>query len=277
MPSLSEIQTRFVTAIRDRDLPPPEDIVGRGGEAPERRFGIYRNNVHVSLVEALMGSYPVVQRLVGEEFFRGMARVYVGKALPRTPVLIRYGDDFADFIEDFEPARELGYLPDVARLEWAWNLAYHAADRDPVAPQALAAIPPERTGDLVFDLHPSLQIVSSPWPVQAIWETNTNDAEVRPVDLTSGGGDVLVLRPAYDVELRLLPSGGAAFIGALGDGLRLGEAYERAIAASADFDLAANLQGLIASGGIAGFGLADPVAGLDDPNAGTPDINNNGE
>jgi hypothetical protein len=270
VPSLSDIQTRFVSAIRDRGLPPPGDVVGREDEAPERRFGIYRNNVHVSLVEALMGSYPVVLRLVGEEFFRGMARVYVGKALPRTPVLIRYGDDFADFIEGFEPARELGYLPDVARLEWAWNLAYHAADCDPVAPQALAGVSPERTGDLVFDLHPSLQNVSSPWPVQAIWETNTNDAEVRPVDLTSGGGDVLVLRPAYDVELRLLPAGGAAFIAALGGGLRLGDAYERAIAASADFDLAANLQGLIAAGGIAGFRIADPIAE-------TTDTNNNGE
>ena len=258
MPSLAEVQARFVSALRDRGLPPPADIAGRSDETPERRFGVYRNNVHVSLVEALMGTYPVVLRLVGEDFFRGMARVYVGNSLPRTPVLIHYGDDFADFIESFEPARELGYLADVARLEWAWNLSYHAGDATPLDGQALGDIPPDRMTDLVFDLHPSMQVVSSPWPVLAIWDTNTNEEDVRPVDLSTGGGDVLVIRPAYEVELRTLPRGGATFIAALREGGRLGGAFERAIAASPDFDLAANLQGLIGAGAIVGFRLADP-------------------
>jgi hypothetical protein len=252
MPSLAEVQSRFVSAIRDRRLPPPVDVVGRRDEAPLKRFGVYRNNVHVSLVEALMGTYPVVLRLVGEEFFRGMARVYVGQELPRTPVLIQYGGNFADFIEGFEPAHDLTYLPDVARFEWAWNIAYHAADAEPVEAEALAGVAPERIADLVFDLHPSLQIVSSTWPVMAIWETNTNDAEVRPVDLSQGGGDVLVLRPHYDVEMRRLPRGGAVFIQALGEGT-LGGAYERVAAEYPEFDLTANLQGLIGSGAIVGF------------------------
>lgn len=255
MPSLADVQSRFVSAIRNRDLPPPADIVGREDEAPSRRFSIYRNNVHVSLVEALMGTYPVVLRLVGDEFFRGMARLYVGGQLPRTPVLIQYGDDFADFIDAFEPARELGYLGDVARLEWAWNLAYHAADLAPLQAEALSAVPPERTADLYFDLHPSLQVVSSPWPVLAIWETNTNDDEIKPVDLRGGGQDVLILRPAYEVELRSLPRGGATFIAALQGGACLGEAFEQAVAASAEFDLGANLQGLIGSGALAGYRL----------------------
>jgi len=255
MPSLAEVQTRFVAAIRDRALPPPADVVGRTDERPDRRFGVYRNNVNVGLVEALMATYPVVLRLVGEEFFRGMARVYVGGTLPKTPVLIQYGGDFAAFIDGFEPARSLPYLPDVARLEWAWNVAYNAADRDPLAPEALAGIDPDRIASLTFDLHPSLQIVSSRWPVLEIWQTNTNDAAVQPVDLARGGGDVLVLRPAYEVELRKLPPGGAAFLSALADGLSLGAAFEQAAAGTADFDLTVNLQGVIGAGGIVGFRL----------------------
>ncbi|MEJ8573842.1 DNA-binding domain-containing protein [Microbaculum marinum] len=255
MSSLADVQSRFAAAIRDRHLPPPADVAGRDGEAPLRRFGIYRNNVHVSLAEALMGTFPVVLRLVGEEFFRGMARVYVGGALPRTPVLIDYGGDFGDFIAQFAPATDLPYLPDVARLEWAWNLAYHAADATPVDAQALSAVPPERMADLTFDLHPSLQIVSSRWPVLAIWETNTNDEFVRPVDPGSGGGDVLILRPAWDVELRSLPDGGAAFIALLQAGRPLGVAYELTTDRHPGFDLAAALQGLIASGALAGLRL----------------------
>lgn len=256
MSSLAEIQSRFVDALRDRDQPPPADIVGRADELPKQRFNIYRNNVHVSLVEALMGTYPVVNRLVGEEFFRGMARVYVGANLPRTPMLIRYGETFADFIDGFEPARTVPYLADVARLEWAWQGAYHAADAAPLAPEAFGDVPPERMAELVLDLHPSLRTVASRWPILAIWETNTNDDEVQPVDLDGNGQDVLVLRPHYDVELRTLPGGGAAFITALGAGKPLGTAFEQAISASPDFDLTANLQGLIGSGAITGFSLA---------------------
>jgi len=261
--SLADIQSRFFDALRDRDLPPPADIVGRAEERPERRFGIYRNNVHVSLVEALMATYPVVNRLVGDEFFRGMARVYVGANLPRTPMLIRYGGDFADFIDAFEPARTVPYLADVARLEWAWHGAYHAADVAPMTPEALGEVPPERMAELILQLHPSLSTVSSRWPVLAIWETNTNDTEVRPVDLAGGGEDVLVLRPQYEVELRTLPGGGAAFITALGAGAPLGSAFEQAVGASPDFDLTANLQGLIGSGAIAGFAFAGDLPAAD--------------
>lgn len=257
MPSLAEVQARFVAAIRDRGLPPPVDVVGRRDEAPSKRFGVYRNNVHVSLVEALMGTYPVVRRLVGEEFFRAMARAYVGRELPRTPVLLRYGDSFGDFIASFSPARDLPYLADVARLEWAWNLAYHAADAAPLHGSSLAGVPADRTADLSFELHPSLQVVTSRWPVLAIWETNTNDADVRPVDLESGGAGVLLLRPAYEVELRGLPDGGARFVRALGEGAGLGEAFEQALSECGEFDLAANLAGLIGSGGIVGYRLAE--------------------
>ena len=95
-----------------------------------------------ALIGAIEARYPVTRRLVGDEFFRAMARAYVAEEKPRSPVLIHYGADFPDFVARFEPAREIAYLADVARLENAWVEAYHAAE---AAPLALAALGDDRS------------------------------------------------------------------------------------------------------------------------------------
>ena len=159
--SLSDVQADFAAALRDPAIPPPAGVVGPDGGPAPRRFAVYRNNVLVALGNALAGAFPAVGRIVGEEFFRAMARNYVLETPPTSPVLLDYGVTFPDFIAGFEPAASLPYLPDVARLERAWREAYHAADAKPLGPADLAGIPPEDLPDAVFSLHPSLRIVPS--------------------------------------------------------------------------------------------------------------------
>ncbi len=54
---------------------------GARGSAPtaapalNRRFAVYRNNVAASLIEAMVQRFPAVCAIVGDEFFRAMARV----------------------------------------------------------------------------------------------------------------------------------------------------------------------------------------------------------
>jgi hypothetical protein len=234
----------------------PASLLGRAGERPEKRFSVYRNNVYVSLVEAIRVSYPVTQRLVGEAFFHAMARAYVAQELPRSPVLLEYGGGFADFIAAFEPARALPYLVDVARHE-----AHHAADVRPLAPAALTSVPPERLGSMVPWLHPSLRLLRSRWPVLSIWQTNSRDAQVRRVTLDAGE-HVAVLRPALEVSCSLLPSGGSAFLSTLAQG----DTLERAVAAAQSeeggpFELVETLQWMLSAGVIVGYRLAEKAQG----------------
>lgn len=118
----------FAAALLNPDLPPPTGLCARNGSDPSIRFAVYRNNVIFSLIDALADSFPVVQMLVGETFFRAMAREFAYQYPPRSPVLAQYGADFPGFIGDFQPAASLPYLADVARLEYAYIQAYHAAD-----------------------------------------------------------------------------------------------------------------------------------------------------
>jgi hypothetical protein len=217
-----------------------------------RRFGVYRSNVAGALVEALGVRYAVVKRLVGDEFFRAMTREYALSHLPKSPVLIHYGGDYPDFIAGFEPAESLPYLADVARLESAYWQAYHAADAAPLTPERLAGVAPEGLPGLTFAFHPAAFVVASPWPIVSIWETNSHDAEVRPVDLEQAE-DALVTRPALSVEVRRLPAGAAVFLSTLMQGATLGDAATQAMAAAPGFDIARNLAGLMETQMLTGF------------------------
>ena len=222
------------------------------GSDPEKRFAVYRNNVVVGLVDALADSYPVVQALVGEEFFRAMAGVFVRQAPPRSPVLVWYGKGFAEFIEAFPPAEGLPYLADVARLEWLRVEAWHAANAEP--------FPVEHITDLLanadelpqtrFTLHPALRIMTSTHPVVSLWAAHLADdpaTELAGIDMALAES-ALLMRPTLDVEIMHIEPGAAAFIRHLQTGLPFGQA----VAAAAEFDLSATLGLLIRSGALVG-------------------------
>ncbi|HYA81246.1 MAG TPA: DNA-binding domain-containing protein, partial [Methylocystis sp.] len=161
----------FAQALLDPTLPPPCGL-------PERRFAVYRNNVVVGLVDALAERFPVVLRLVNEEFFRAMAGAHVRRTPPSSPILAQYGAEFPAFIEGFASARELPFLADVARLEYAVGLAYHAADATPLPLEDIAeALKSQPDRRLV--LHPSVQLASSRHPIVDIWRSQLSAAPAR--------------------------------------------------------------------------------------------------
>ena len=129
---LHELQAKFAASLLDSQIRIPDAVVSHTSTVPVRRFNVYRNNVASSLIDVLQAYFPVVTRLVGEEFFRAMARVFIVQQPPRSPILSRYGGGFADFIADFEPTADVPYLADVARLEWLVLRAYHAVDLSPL-------------------------------------------------------------------------------------------------------------------------------------------------
>jgi hypothetical protein len=250
-------ETSFALALRDPERPIPHGLTAPDAGVPARRFAVHRNNVVASLVQVLKARFPVVEKLVGEEFFAATARIFVANQPPRTPLLATYGDDFAAFLAAFEPARELAYLADVARLEAARTRAYHAADAVPLDAGAFAALDAERIGAVRIDLHPSAEIISSPHPIVTIWAMNSGERELAPIE-TWRGEDAMVIRPHLDVEIRLLPPGGAAFLRALAEGLPLGKAAEAAVAACPAFDLTANLAGLVGWGLVRDLVIPEP-------------------
>ena len=241
-------QTAFAATLLDPDLPPPDGLIAWNGSDPARRFAVYRNNVVVSLVDALADTFAVTQELVGEAFFRAMARVFALASPPKSRLMAFYGEGFPDFIAGFPPALGVPYLADVARLEYLRVLAYHAGDVAPLAADELAAAltDAETLPALRMVLHPSLHILDSRFAVASLWGAHQGElvlAEVVPDQPETA----LVLRCGLDVEvLRITPADGV-FIAALRDGVPLGGAVQ---VAGPRFDPAGALGLLLQKGAI---------------------------
>jgi hypothetical protein len=238
-----DVQDEFADALLSAATPVPSSLKGAAVRRADRRFAVYRNNVAVSLVEALGARFPVVKRLVGDEFFSAMAHAFVVREPPLSPLLIHYGETFSAFIEAFDAARPLPYLADVARLEYARGRAYHAADVEPLPRAAFAALPSGRIGSARVTLHPSVGIIASRFPVLSIWEVN-QDRAVRAVPHW-GAEAAVVARPFFEVETRRIGAGTDAFLASLQGGSTIAEAVEMATAAASDFNASDGLAVLI--------------------------------
>lgn len=225
-----EFVAAFDAALRGGRV--PAGILARHPAEVERRFAVYRNNVAVSLTEALATRFPVIRRLVGEAFFAPLARLYAETNRPKSPVLAEWGAGFSAFLEQFPPLAAYPYLGDVARIEYARGQAFHAADARPVDPAALAGADPDRVR---LGLHPSVRLLALAHPAVSIWARNQPGGEGLP--LTAGPETALILRDAgFQVPVRAVGAGDAAMLRAMlsGDGLSLAAAEGQAAEAGHD-------------------------------------------
>ncbi|WP_139559114.1 HvfC/BufC N-terminal domain-containing protein [Methylotetracoccus oryzae] len=243
MPSLADTQRGFSAAVFASDPGSIRPWIRANGLSPERRLGLYRNNTFLGLSEALRDGFPVVHRLVGTEFFDALARSFVAEHPPRSGCLLDYGAEFPASIAGSELAASLPYLPDVARLEWAWHEAFHAAEAPAFGVAELAAVPPERHTQLSLRLRPSVRLLASPWPVLRIFHVNQPEYSGDPsIDLDRETGcRVLVLREGAEVLLHPLSAGEFACLERLSREGSLETAFEAAIRAEPGFDLPASL------------------------------------
>lgn len=240
-------QSRFHTALLDPQQPVPEGLSDGQGHPAGSRFAVYRNNVASSLTEALEVSFPVIQKLIGEENFKKVSAVFLRQHPPKVPMLSQYGDDMPTFLEEFKPLEHLGYLPDVARLEQALRLSYHAADAVAVDPAELQALTPEEMAAARFDFAPSMILQRSSWPIHGIWLFNSEPGAPKP---PATAQSVLVLRPEFDPSPVLLSEAAAVCMAALIDGTALSDANDAALEQDSAFDLGQLLGLLLGQGAI---------------------------
>jgi hypothetical protein len=252
MTSLRFLQKSFTLALLDSARGIPSGIRTAARGTVPRRFGVYRNNVVVSLTEALAARFPVCLALVGDEFFRSMTRLYIEASPPRSPLLMTYGDDLAEFIEAFPPAQTVPYLGDIARLEAARTRAYHAADAAPIDVDELAALGSRAWAEARVVLHPSIELISSAYPIVTIWKAHQRQKRRGLID-GAQSEDALVARPKFAVEIYRLPPGGAVFMSELVKGATFREAADEAAASDYRFEIVNNLTGLMANGLIIGL------------------------
>jgi hypothetical protein len=215
---------------------------------------VYRNNYRGNLHDALAGAYPVIEQLVGKDFFRLLTRQFIGQHPSRSGNLHHYGEEMASFVADFEPVRGLVYLADIASLEWACHCAYFADDAATLDIGKLAQIPPEHYPDLILFAHPACHVLRSRYPIADIWHAHQPGALGDfHIDLDSGASRALVIRLDDAVQVSLLTDANAEWLSSIQAGSTLGAATAATLERYPDFDLQSGLAELVLRGVFTGF------------------------
>jgi hypothetical protein len=247
--SLAMFQDEFARALHGAAVDDPRVAA----LAAQPGFAVYRNTVFKGCVDALRANFPTVERLVGAEWFRSAALVHAQAALPEDARLLLYGADFPAFLAGFEPARDLPWLADVARLDRLWTEAHVAADEPVLTAAEVAQCSPEDFTRTVLRPHASARWA---WfdahPVYTIWRAN-REAVALPDPIEWQGEGALLLRAGASVTWRALSVGGSALLTACAAGYEVGEASALALEAEPTLDLGALFAGLFADGA---FGAA---------------------
>ena len=238
---LAAVQADFAAALFDRGQ------MGRAlhrvrGEAVEHRLSLYRGNQFATWERTLAGAYPVLQMLVGDEFFGGLSREF-GIAVPSGNAdLNEFGAGFADFLAGFPHVHEYPYFPDMARLEWALHRAHYAESSDAVAPSAVMALPPERLSRARFRLHPACALFASQWAVVQVWLAHQSDHDLEFPSSIHQESHALVLRPGWWAQVVPLAPSSHAALAKLATGGDFGSAVRAASEMDEAFDADGELQ-----------------------------------
>ncbi len=243
MLSLHELQIAFATAVLDGQATSVGVWIHGDGLEPGARVNVYRNNVRQGFLKALALEFPVIQRLVGEEYFRQLAARFQLEHPSRAGDLQSIGAPFAAFLRAEFAGTEYSYLPDIAELEWACQESTIAANAGPLDLTTLRGLSPDSLEGLRFSLHPACHLVHSEFPIVPIWSANQDDQEgTEVIDLDAGAESVLVHRRHDTVEFHQLPLADFTFLKALQQGHTLGDSLQAAQRASPSFDLARALR-----------------------------------
>ncbi len=215
----------FSKALLGQSPSPTLDNHAPKDRKTEAGLAVYRNNMRVAFAQNLRDTFPVIEKLVGANFFRLLAHEYFHHSPPRSQLARDYGRRMPEFLTSFEPAKGLPYLPDMARLELAWLDAYHGHEATPLTPNEIMSeigAAPERAN---LTLHPTLQLMKFSLPIAELWHHNRQSEAPLPVKIATRDECVFMARPQATVSVVATSQAFFDLLTGINGGKRLGQCF----------------------------------------------------
>ena len=229
----------------------------QGGAPGEERLAVYAEGYVVRIREALAETYEAVLHVLGRETFAELAVGYARRHPSREYDLGLAGRHLPEFLAEHPLTRELPFLPDLARLEWAAMEAFHAFEQPPLSTAELAGLPAEGLERAHFLFQPSVRLASFGWPVVEIWEQRKRPREEVSVELAGRPQRVLIFQQGGQVHCELLEPAQHELLAALLEGRPLGESFEAWVGREEQPPISAWFAGWVQRGLITGLASAE--------------------
>ena len=233
---LEELQRNFANQIYNKNN--QEIFAHLGGEESlkSERLSIYRNNIFGSYHSVLESTFPVVKKLVGDDFFLILGRYYNSENFSQSGNLEVYGKNFPQFIAQNFDKHKLPYLADLAKLEWLYHLSYFAANPPGIDIKSLQNLEEEDFFQIIFTLHPSCHLIESSFSIFDIWQENQKEVSLQKINFNKKQL-VLIERAAGPRQIYNLSAAEFEFLQMSFEGKNIYEIFEKLSAQNSNFDI----------------------------------------
>jgi hypothetical protein len=228
---LAEIQSFMAGAlVRRRALPGDPEMEALAAEvalgndrlSPAEQIEIYREQFWLRHTSCLADDFAGLGGVVGQSDWERLVEEYLTQVPPEDISLRDLGKRLPAFVERATWLPHHALSVDMARLEWCYVEVFDAADRAPLDPSVIAAIPEAAWPSVRFELNPALRLLSVGHPVarlrNAIRDGESNvpipDAESQNLAIFRGKDRNLYHLVLSDAAFAVLEglAGGAALL-----------------------------------------------------------------
>ena len=265
MNALRELQQGFARSVNGDTDEVYAQTICDAGLSGARRLGIYQHGVAIGFRDALGGVFEVIKKLVGDDYFAHVAESYIQTHPSTSGNVHDFGENFPEYLETFQGLETLPYLPDVARLEWAYHSAFHSPMGEMLNISKLAQVPESQQNQLTLLLSPACYLLRSNFPVLRIWQVNqeaayNDDSSANSngddsVDLNEGGVELAIVREGKQIAFHSLNPGAFAMLSAIAAGETFNVSCEAALNIDPDCDVGEILQDAVMNRIVGGFSV----------------------
>ncbi|MDR6927615.1 MULTISPECIES: putative DNA-binding domain-containing protein [Pseudomonas] len=186
-PSLFEQQTTLGRYLRDPEhCAPPVEM-------DSSRAQVYRDLIFANLSTLLSGTFPVLIKILGDEQWRSLVRIFLRDYRAHTPKFGEIAQEFVEFLATDPQALSKGTWPpfmvELAHYEWV-EMALQQSDAEPLAPSDGALI-----------LARPLQVSPLAWPLAYGWPVQLVGPDFQP-ETAPALPTLLLVRRAEDWSVK---------------------------------------------------------------------------
>ncbi len=219
---LKQMQQNFASALLsdDRQI---TDCLMTSRFAPNQLIQLYRNNFYISLSEILVDTFPVIQELVGDEFFAQLGKAYIKAQPPTAGSVTHFGQQLPSYIKQIPQTETLPYLGDVAHLEWEYA---RLGNQWPVAKtfpfEKLGTLNTSQWPQVIFKLSANAALLDSNFAILDIFN-GVQKADVDNIDINKPQQILLISSAKANVSAIELTADVYSFLSSSTEGKPLAE------------------------------------------------------
>ncbi|MCO7609566.1 DNA-binding domain-containing protein [Pseudomonas chlororaphis] len=146
-----------------------ESLIGGPTLDVETGLAIYHNAYLARLQEVMGSDFPAIWHWLGDAEFQALTGAYIRQYPSRHFSLRWLGQGFAEFIQGHLVPEQGAPLAELARLEWAFTLAFDAAEAQVLTVAAMAGLEAEQWPLLQLRLAPCVQWLDCRYNSLAQW------------------------------------------------------------------------------------------------------------